>query len=43
MAMPAHASFVRGALDAAAAGGTFAMKEPFEFSIEPEDLLEEEG
>jgi Uma2 family endonuclease len=28
---------------AAAAGGTFAMKEPFEFSIEPEDLLDEEG
>jgi Uma2 family endonuclease len=28
---------------AAAAGGTFVMKEPFEFSIDPEDLLDEEG
>ena len=26
----------------AAAGGTFAIKEPFEFSINPEDLLDEE-
>ena len=29
-------------LVAAAAGGTFAIKEPFEFSINPEDLLDEE-
>jgi Uma2 family endonuclease len=28
---------------AAAAGGTFVIKEPFEFSIAPEDLLDEEG
>jgi hypothetical protein len=27
----------------AGAGGPFSMKEPFEFSIEPEDLLDEEG
>ncbi|MEV6595267.1 Uma2 family endonuclease [Actinoplanes sp. NPDC051346] len=28
---------------AAAAGGTFAMQQPFDFSIDPEDLLDEEG
>jgi Uma2 family endonuclease len=28
---------------AAAAGSVFAIKEPFEFSIDPEDLLDEEG
>ncbi|MFI7600729.1 Uma2 family endonuclease [Actinoplanes sp. NPDC049681] len=28
---------------AAAAGGTFAMRQPFEFSIDPADLLDEEG
>jgi hypothetical protein len=30
-------------LVAAAAGGTFAMTEPFAFAIGPADLLDEEG
>ncbi|BCJ54750.1 hypothetical protein Asp14428_62250 [Actinoplanes sp. NBRC 14428] len=28
---------------AAAGGGTFAMREPFAFEIDPADLLDEEG
>ena len=28
---------------AAAGGGTFAMREPFAFEIDPDDLLDEEG
>ena len=28
---------------AAAAGGTFAMREPFDFTIDPSELLDEEG
>lgn len=30
-------------LAAAAAGSTFAMREPFEFAIDPVELLDEEG